>query len=234
MGIRIHKCIGYGLNDFKGKSDPRINPLGYLGEDIGWEDKDETWTKEGFYTYYKNHIEFAIYWDYVQKYFEVYDSVIFDDEYGMKNVLLISPSFFKSWQRYDDIIDYVEAEKGSVNSCKVLTYGIWPYNGIYTDLRTYEELKDNKDLKEFKHTLAREFLYSYNSSKCTSRKQKKMFLEYAHLYATKLGFNDIETALKNIVPSVPEEIELLCKWLMLFNDDNTIKELKPMIYTYWG
>ena len=56
----------------------------------------------------------------------------------------------------------------------------------------------------------------------------------AEKYAELMGFSDVEAAKRMLVPRVPDEIELLCRWLCLFNNDNTIFELKPMIYTYWS
>lgn len=223
MGIRINKVLGYGLNDLK-KNDPRINPLGWFGNETSWLEQEELWTKERFLIYYKNHIEWPLYLGEIEKCFKLHNTVIHNEEYGMSNVLCISPPWFKDWSRYDDIIDYLEAGCSPRNKCKVLTYGIWPYVGRFTDLRTHTDADD----------FAREFWFNLNSAQKVKKKQREAHLLLAEKYAELMGFSDVEVAKRMLVPRVPDEIELLCRWLCLFNNDNTIFELKPMIYTYWS
>lgn len=38
----------------------------------------------------------------------------------------------------------------------------------------------------------------------------------------------------NASPSPPEEVVALCKYLMLFNDDETAYELRPILYVWWA
>lgn len=222
MGIRIHKCIGYGLVDVV-ENDSRINPIGYLGGDVGWEEKEDIWTKEGFLRYYKNHSRIPIYSDFIRRYFQPYNSVIRDDEFGCDNVLLICPSWFRDWNRYDDIIDYVENGGRIDNTWKILNGGIYPYSGAYTDLRTY------KDASRF----ASEFWYNLNSIE-TSSKYNDVHRNLAEHHAKEMGFDSVDEAVTNIIPKVPDVIVMLCDWLNLFSNPITALELKPILYVYWG
>ena len=237
MGIRIHKCLGYGLTDVKTKKngaliDERFNELGYLHADC--QDREATWTKEGWITYFKNHADedhvwhTSFYKEGRYKDWEFDDQVVHRTEYGLRNVLLFIPPLYRDWQRCDNIIDYVEEAakpKGQVNRYEVYDLGIWPNTGVYTDLRTNTRAGRT----------AHEFWSSVRSAKqARGKKRKAEMLSYAHFKAEKMGFADIEDAKKNLVPEVPEEIKLMCRFLCIFNDEDTIYQLRPMLYIYWG
>lgn len=235
MGIRVHKCIGYGLTDVKTDKkdqliDDRFDPLGYLYADF--EDREATWTPEGWVTYYKNHVECP--WQtgfYKEKHYQGWDFdeiVIHETEYGLPNVLLLMPPLeHKSWRRYDDIIDYTEESarpRGQVNRFEVLNAGIWPHTARYTDLRT------NKPADR----LAHDFWFSVRSAIQASRRRRPVHMENARNYAERMGFASVAEAEYFLAPEVPEEIQLMCKFLCLFSDEDTIYQLRPMIYVYWG
>ena len=230
MGIRIHKYLGYGLVDVKtieGKIvDDRFNLLGYLlSED---RDYDEIWNIEGFSIYYKNFAEHPFIYLPTFKKWNLYDSVIQNTEYGIKNVFMIVPPGHNDWKRVDDIIDYTEenrTKKGPINRFEVYDCGIWPYQSSYIDLRTGE--KENR--------LAQEFWFHYRSRQQERKiKTRKMHWDLCSNYASRLGFKTVSEATENLIPEVPEIVQLLCKYLCLFNDDETILHLKPMMYIYWG
>lgn len=137
MGIRVHKVIGYGISDLKSEkyspADERIDPDGMLGEDR-WE--DDRFTREAYLSHltdrskaFKEYLDRSkngekIEWPESQEAFDAHleltslernkdwepnYSVVYSPEYGLDNVLLIvPPSCYESWTRYDNPIDYIE------------------------------------------------------------------------------------------------------------------------------
>lgn len=208
MGIRIHVAVGYALTDLKTEdyaiADDRINPLGILGpliedsdSNLYYEEFEDIWTIEGYINFVKNrklwfpHNQ-MMYDDKLQKWLH-HDSICWNSEYGMENVLLITPPEESiNWKRYDDIIDYhVESE---LYKCKnhfvPIKNGIWPWQGSYFNTETKERLK------------------GYPSE------IKEMGVPYA--------------------PIIPEGVQAFCEWTLMFTDPDTVFDLRPIIYYYWG
>jgi hypothetical protein len=63
---------------------------------------------------------------------------------------------------------------------------------------------------------------------------KLSLIKYQLELVKKLGFSSIDEAEKEILPYTPEEIVMFCKYLRLFDDEETIYQLKPLLYVFWS
>lgn len=223
MGIRVHKVIGYGLDDVQTDgfeiTDPRFNLLGWALAD--WENRENTWTLDGFQNYAKHYLEmYGLFEEILEKpdWPWRFPWVHHNTEFGLPNVFLIQSACSSRHFRYDDTIDYHEetALYQQANRVAHIPWGVWPYNGSFMDRRTGERVRFGSDLMRCLDpgfTIDKEVL---------------------NRLAKKCGFLDADDARINLGPIIPEEIELMCRWLCLFNDESTIWQLKPMLYVYWS
>ena len=145
MGIRIHKCIGYGVLDFKGDKDSRFKP--HMFDYDYMEDKNislkelDKWASDNWeeclgvcktdlasgFRYdindpkdketLKKHMlgDLGIYPNINN--ISVSDGIVIpNDDYGKKNVLYLRPPSHENWERYDDIIDHCENGEGTLGN----------------------------------------------------------------------------------------------------------------------
>lgn len=235
MGIRIHKCLGYGLNDIKTKKgkivDERFNLVdGYFASG----DTEEDFKFEDFKTYLKNLDDkmrkekksSMIALDIMtlkesNKFYDFYNVIHYENEYGLKNVLLIQP-FHKDWSRYDDMMDYIE--NPTKNRVKILDRALYPYLS-FTNKQTklnHMVVDDyNIDCIEIKRNM--NYLIEQKASK---KRKDELAKEY--------GFTSFKEMNETIVPSKPEILFEICKFTKMFKDINTVYDLKPMIYEWWS
>jgi len=157
MGIRIRRKLGYGLTDVQYDkegwkfSDPRINASSFL-LDYETDKPDMADYREWLETNAED--TFVEGW-----YFSDLDEekcrrcrpedrldelVTHDPEFGEPGVLLIRPLGYRDWQRYDDSIDYYDANMGvGAEPCvKLIDGGLYPFMGGYVDVRSGEKLGD--------------------------------------------------------------------------------------------
>lgn len=236
MGIRVHRAIGYGLTDLRteeGKGwniqDERINmaspairrecpPIGdfrrWLEEHL--EAGDISSELELFMLRDREESQ-------GKKPLSLEGTVIHDGEYGLENVLLVVPPTYEDmWTRYDDPIDwidetYIRQDVGSqANWVKELRHGIYPFIG-YMDKRTGEKLDDR----------------IFHWIRGTNR-QPKPNEQVLDELAEECGFSDSADALENVAPIVPEDIQNVVAYLELFNDPDSWRDLRPIMYTYWS
>ena len=163
------------------------------------------------------------------KYWNPDDYVIEDPEYGVPGVILFRPISNHHWYRSDDMIDYCEHEMRyhqMRNTIKFLDTPLYPYVGY---MNAISGEKYNIDPKA---RLAQEFWYAVRTKRTAN--DKKNWELYAESNAKKLGFESVKQAKLNIIPVIPQELVALIKYLNIFNDDNTIWQLRPAIYTFWS
>jgi len=212
MGRRIHVEAGYALTDLKTNkenfniNDPRINPLGILG-DLYKENTLDIWTREGFINFVKAKIDkekkengmSMLYFTYSQmmqdpklrNWFHL-DAITHDGEYGLPNILLIQPpELCEEWGRHDDTIDFhsqteLYGQKAHIIKSK---RGIFPFQDFYFNTKTKKRVVNivDKDLKN-----------------------------------------------PNIKPIIPEGIQAFCEWGIMFTDPDTVFDLRPIIYYHWS
>lgn len=233
MGIRVHKILGYGLTDVKCRkngyiNDKRFNLVdGYFAKG----NDQERYEIKDFVTHLTNKIknnkddvelslaEYDLQVIKGKNDAEFYKVIEHDSEFGLKNVALFT-TFHKDWHRYDDIIDYMELEGIPTPSVRVLDRTIWPYEG-YINVKTKDRFIHFTDGSKDK-------ISAFELRRCLNDKVFAKKLDFK-----KFGFESFKDMNKSIVPIVPRIIHEYCSWLKVFNNDDTIFELKPMIYTVW-
>jgi len=161
MGIRVKKLVGYGLTDLTGPEDERINQKGYLNRHVRGED-EERWSATGYGEFLKKHGCRALdhhpgspFSDLIvfrlgasnkkpselDKLWDPWDSIHYDDEFGLKNVLVVIPFCMAVrdggdlWIQRDTTVDY--CEEAHVYNCErrivELPDGIHPWNSSFED-----------------------------------------------------------------------------------------------------
>lgn len=244
MGIRIHKSIGYGIMDFKGKKDSRFtttifgdmwqdeNPT--VGDLFEWSEKNIEAIAEASKIDFDRGIENLSTKEKVKFYLTPYskedlkkrlkDFVIYDEECGKKNVMLFQPFNSSHWSRYDNIIDYVESGKEPINRASVLKNawsGIWPYSGGMVRFRGTPTIFNKSEV--------------YLSGKMDASTYSMLTGQWARKikpYASKAMLKDLK---QNWRCRIPTEITAMLLYFGLVKDVKTfINDLKPMVYTYWG
>jgi hypothetical protein len=235
MGMRIHKRLGYVLDDVESKdfdiTDDRFNLKdGYFGLD--YEGREARFTLKGFTKYisaqHKKEMEnekfsmltFDLH-NLKKNVKNILDMVCFESEFGLPNVVMFQPPS-KDWSRWDDIIDYMEAGGNGEDKLNILGRPIYPYE-MWVNLKTGLNHVYKDDIRFELYEIRRLINWS---------KEEKSGLGLKAIESW--GFDSIEDAEKNIVPGVPEIVKHLCIYLKVFNDDNTVNGLKPAVYTYWS
>jgi hypothetical protein len=158
-------------------------------------------------------------------------SIIHDEEGGKPSVmLLIEPSMFRQWYRYDDTIDGFE-EKPYQSRVKLLGgAGIYPYGSGWTRMRKPAKsfIKEGEGLEIPKDC---DNLGPYLIGPAA----------YAHLVGTwdpklpPLAEPDLlEHLKKDFRPMLPYGIVALVLWAECFKDPAAfLDELRPMLYVWW-
>ena len=242
MGIRIHKCIGYGFDDVETKdfeiTDSRFNDLDfdrledkfnlkewyeilkirYAEEQKAFNADDDKEVPRIIPKTYRD-LMFATtsVQDLIEKNKRVWvsDLVCHQVEYGCPNVVLFSPINFIHYNRYDDLIDYCEERGGSMEpKVNVLDFPIYPFES-YMDKRSGE-------------------MISFNGYSWTKHHTGKDSVKVPKEFFKGNTIKTLGEARTNIAPSVPAEVAEFCDYMNIFKDKNTVFSLKPMIYTYWS
>lgn len=242
MGIRIHKMCGYGLTDVV-EDDPRINyksPI--FTYEIGGDDALRDFVK--FSTSRTLTAPTLLDYQFVQQQLDRTDKIPYREKYdiqdcvewgtedgGLQNVLCLRPVTSNDWRRGDDMLDwldetYVHGSNDTLASTlKVLPHGIYPYSGLYMDKRTGKRVMGHEVM-----TWVRAW------TNIEKDQQEEMLAKDPSVLdeiTTTFGMTSVE-AHENIVPEVPDEIRNLAEFLELFTDENTWKDLRPMMYNWWS
>lgn len=242
MGIRVHKVLGYGLNDVKYDrenwklTDERLNPKARLMDYFhpsDYEDGEDDYGKYTAETYLDWLDENASDGYHMDKFlksdhgpelkgrkYDLHDCVHFQPEFGENNVLVIRPLSMHEWSRYDDAIDYVQSaylsDEVCANSVELIDEALYPWSGCYMDKRTGVRLNNE--------------VMWWIRAKNGGLKSDEGMDDLARV----VGFKDHAEALENVRPVIPEPVVDLCRYLKIFKDEKHILELRPMLYTYWS
>lgn len=251
MGIRVHKIVGYALTDVQYEkyniTDERIDPLGYLCADC--EEQEDIWTLDGFLTYLENYSKdtaFQASWlrraqeerrvQGVRKLTGLYELVSWDSEFGEGNVLCIQdPWMYPTYTRYDDTIDWHEETQFHKQRNRVVPLEINPYPHSWE----YRLLQDGLPITlDFDQKRILEFFMRVEcdakDGDIVSNNCVRGYIDLQNSLAKKLGYKNLDEVRFNVIPYIPDTVAALCKYLLLFNDEETIWTLKPIIYIYWG
>ena len=237
--------MGYGLNnvvtDEKGNCiDPRINTDFFQSEEY-WGKIDDV---DGFFTWIEENKEeckkvlreveptrrndndafdFNINWalgSWKKKEIKYnHHSVTYDSEYGLPEILLFSDIERAEWARGDNTIDYYESNDSECHIKKLDHHcGIYPYVGIvhipHAPNFGKENYFDFYDPSEYNQMVGR-----------WSKRMKPLLVDNAQLEYFKKWYR----------PVISPMVLLYIKFLDIFKCYNeTVQELRPMIYTYWA
>lgn len=240
MGIRVHKRLGYGLADVA-EDDPRINPASALLQYDRLSVLEYRRFLDHRYRERRKSDEFVWSHDEITLRHEprfdrmdLSDCVAGGEEYGLASVLLLCPvSLNGEWSRFDDAIDYMEetylrpAAERQANHVQLFRHGIHPFNGSYMDARTGEPMSQE----------VMTWIRAASSFEAETGRGSDDSLPREELDAiTKAStpFGTFDEAAGNIVPLVPGEVRDLAEYGDLFTAPDVWRQLRPMLYVYWG
>ena len=132
MGIRVSKAVGYGVRGFKPTPEQRDRmenaTLTSLKEFASANEREIValdQSRRGDRTFSIDLI--------LGGGFKLHERMVhFDDEFGIRDALLLAPPEGIDWCRYDNTIDWLEeterTKDGTANRWKWLRHGIYPNN----------------------------------------------------------------------------------------------------------
>ncbi len=243
MGIRIKKVLGYGFVDLKAKDgrliDDRFNPA--------W--LENTWLAEPKGKTIKGYFEFTraqhdaaeehrlsdihLFPDITFREGEpaLHHFLTWDPEFGMPEVMVLTPITGTEWVRRDDMIDYYEERArghfGVEPYVQVLDVPLYPYDSYI-----------NRETGERANNSVREWIYMFRNSTLDLKDPKltpKMY--HTHHDMIRLALDELGCSLHwtekwNV--GIPEQIQDYCKYVEMFKENSTIYTMVPMLYTYWS
>ena len=253
MSVNIHKVLGYALTDVAlapdpecpGREricDPRINPASPLLFWTDFEEADEDFTvpdasgyaawlqaRQGPGDILEAHTikRFLERW---QLSSPLTQAVVHEAESGCPDTLvLIPPVMLDRWYRAGDSIDWWEdslrpSEERRVSRLDFLPAGPSPYTDRFMDV-------DGTALNEEAARLvwlAGEGMPVEGLDEMTAG-----IYPAAHPGGQPL-YSSGADALKRIVPQVPSGVRNLADYGQLFTNPNAWKQLRPVLFTFWG
>jgi len=231
MGIRIHKFLGYGLNDVRTGEDhkvvdPRINPdspffnyeLPSLSSYKDWlEENSDPEERSNLDSWYLNDPSAGG----PRRRTNLDSCFAWSPEFGIPSVLAIQPVSAPDWSRQDDAIDYAEEiyvmkTENLEPRVHALPHGIHPYSASYIDSRTGEKLNNR-------------VMWWVRAVSDGTRYDGEL-----DSLAADCGFKNHQEAEKYIAPFVPTEIRNLARFANLFTKEDGWLDLRPLLYVYWS
>ncbi|MEI8269796.1 MAG: hypothetical protein WCG45_00340 [bacterium] len=220
MGTRVHKVLGWGLTDVKTKSerivDSRFNKEGYLFEDYEMSFNELELIEKLKEAKENTNLDLS----YARKALEEKKSFIYKIvHHNLGKSICFTALWNEDFHRCDNPIDYHEecafADKSKNYSLKdkvlLLNSGIYPFLS-YMDSRTGKKLED----------------FAFHAKRLINAGQQ---VDEETLAV--LGFKDTEECKQFLHPVIPDSLVVSLKYLKIFNEDNTIFQLRPMIFTFW-
>lgn len=222
MGIRVHKVIGYGLTDVTGPDDRRFTRNLYdLAEELWetpWEEvllrvakieKGLMCRGVSTFAYHRSWWKDGVH--------ETTPFLSYDDEFGLKNVVLFTSPLYPSWHRHDETMDWMEETENFSQDSRVQVFQrpIYPFEG-WMDKRTGNFVR-----------------VECNPLQSHGRDRDAPFSEKLVLPGHN-GYKTWGEAYDNTVPVIPLDITLMCRAFTVFKSDSTLLQLRPMLYVYWG
>lgn len=169
--------------------------------------------------------------------YSLMQGIVYDGEYGDPGTLLvIPPSMLSIWNRSNDSIDTIEHDlyaKPYKADVKIMPFNAYPYSG-WMNRNTGERLTGNIE-KQFRSIMTLKDALSRHQA---GTDDYGVILSGLNMLNTAFAKdNDLtgpEAVDEAIVPDVPYEVRDFIEWTGIFNDVDTWKELRPMIYSYWS
>lgn len=247
MSIRIHKALGWGLENVKDMEDPRVNwDSPYL------QGRSHKHTRHHYYDYLETLREGADRWSdpvgemammranesqpYLHNGGRLEDPkdcvhYDFDDETHL-STFLIRPIADPDYYRVDDTLDWVQDEMiddlGLEQRTQRLWSNPWPRDATWMNAHTGERLTNQDGLLMTWVRASQAALPPERRRPCEGA-----LFQALELIAHEMGFSSIEEAEETVVPNVPWDIRNLVEFGQLFTNSRTVLELRPMLLTYW-
>lgn len=225
MGIRVHKVVGYGLTDVKTNRsgqiiDKRFDPEGWL-----LIDDEELQEDERRYSAraYKKFLEQAV------KRQELTWIDVVHERTALLNRDKEAARQRKFWAPYRSLIH--EGEFGLQNVLIILPFADCSSNHRYDNLIDWAEeisaYRGNNRVVE----LSKSGIYPYNTGYWDPLTRSNI-----STVDDRFVFNSADDLLASgeICWSVPKSVEMMCKYLNVFKYEETISELRPLLYVYWA
>jgi hypothetical protein len=247
MGIRVHKVIGYGLNDLK-KNDPRIN----------WSVQDIFWDLEigDFEKWLNDPEKIKLLRGYTVREYRGIESITpemsFSDtdkqllirclnrtkyptyfHYNDRKTICLTAPEANDWCRYDDPLDYAEetVKYHQKERCVLLNRGIFPYDGSLVRVRDPKRKYLSKPVQLKGEAYSDDKGYVYLSGGFYNQLVGRWDSNQKALAKGYL----LEHLLSDWKFQTPKPIIALILWSGIFTKpEETIDELKPMLYVYWS
>ncbi|MBC9706056.1 MAG: hypothetical protein H9W81_13990 [Enterococcus sp.] len=256
----IHKIMGYGITGlgYDPKTflidDPRIDTDvltaiqggeekfsdtafgNYLLEKAGDLQNKDT-LKKASANDMMDYFMYRIIEEDVEAGFKAANGVIHDAKVGEPSTLIVVPySNHRDWIRRGDPIDHAEYSAshpvygaGAYRPVvQPLTEPLYPYD-LYMNSFTGENLTRDQHVsvgmyRKIKNALRQELTDA----------EQNIIRMAANQQVVKAGFLDEDDFLVHCVPAIPEEVENYLRMTGLFTDDLVLRQLRPMIMTYWS
>jgi len=247
MSMRINLMMGYGLTNLECDddgviTDPRINPVGYLGlKEVSID--DDVFTMSGFnkqvHKLLMQHVygtrsidvdDLFFHHNYCKTKANVSDCIVHDAEMGLPGVLcLIPPVQYDNWYRYDSTIDYylstanVFPMSNSESWVRSYDFNFYPYSS-YIDTHTGEYItypRANIVQELYRRTADTGIWTGDNVVFSTDWKEI-------------LDCSTSVEARARYVRAIPGCLKAFIQYTKLFTSDDVIFQLKPILYSYWS
>lgn len=257
MGLRIHKALGWGVDDVVVSSndkdtsrvtDPRFNPSSVVFSD---EDRDN-YTDAAYLAHIEEVMGEATIESimndteglFVSKFmveemiksnpqhrgkYMVMDGMIYQPLGHQKAaIVIIPPGNSDSWLQYDSPVDHYESLVDSGNSVMPTV------KKLSVTPYPYSGVMNAKTGEKIDGPIIRTFTKITNLLLTATEDERKGLPELGLAIAKKMGFESLDDATRTIIPYVPGDVRDFARWTGLFADDNAWKDLRPMVFTYWA
>lgn len=173
------------------------------------------------------------------KSFSLMHNIVYEGEYGDPGTLVIvPPGMYSSWVRSGDHIDIIESyldhEDNTDPIVRLLPSSPFPFSGRM-DARTGKKISQSLDRKI--QSIAR-LEHALKNSKVLNEELRGDITKGLSRIQEDVS-NDVDVASyeefqQTVVPMVPVEVRDFVQWSGIFQDPESWKDLRPMLYTYWA
>ena len=234
MGIRIHKCLGYGI-EFKrdlncSTYDSKLAvDLLNLPENL-YSKKVKEELLIALENDAKSDIELRFllnkFKEDMNESFSFFDVYGFSDEHFQNETQLVIfyPPINPDWRRYDDAMDYYE---NAIKSDLYKSNDEYPKdfsNWIPSPLYPYLGYQIDGVVPKQDNIIISDML----------RRDGTTYGILAEQTLQELGMASFEELRLRCLPQIPKSIVWMCKYFQIFSDEKLVYSLKPVIAEWWS
>lgn len=250
MGIRIHKAMGYGFTDFKGPGDERLASPDVLDahwyedaleEFCQWVLANKDATSEDLQQYEgvtrsMKYYEMDLVEPFEEKHCWDYDPQVHEPEGGLESVILwIPPADKARWHRYNDKLDWYQAQAEHGDDYTPIVVDLWDERG-QRGISHYERAIVKPQFRD-------KFLSLSQNPNAEETKQIADRGLEAHVYNHAIGveggrpFADealLEHFKNDWTCDIPDSLMLYFQKMPILSDIKYAYDLKPLYYEWWA